>query len=177
MSTSAHSTGNSAAFGWRLGLGLGPHGHTLLELLVVLALTGLFTLWALQARPSRVAAAVVALRSQMMQARFVAIERNTPVAVVFREGQASFFTLAAGELSIAEACEAGEELVRLELSDFPGVRVDSVPSKGVVWLPSGNGRTCSGGGAFNQTIRLSDNVRSARVIVSRAGRVRSEVDR
>lgn len=144
---------------------------------MVLALTGLFTAWALHARPSRVAAATVALRTQIMQARFVAIERNTPVAVVFRDQPASFVTLAAGELSIAEACEAGEELARLQLSEFPGVRVTRVPDKGVVWLPSGSGRTCSGGGAFNQTIALSDNVRDARVIVSRAGRVRSEVGR
>lgn len=144
---------------------------------MVLALTGLFTVWALQARPSRVAAAAVALRTQLMQARFVAIERNTPVAVVFRDHETAFVTLAAGDLSIAEACEAGEELARLQLSEFQGVRVTSVPAKGVVWLPSGSGRTCSGGGAFNQTIALSDNVRPARIIVSRAGRVRSEVGR
>lgn len=150
-------------------------GHTLLELIIALGLVGLFGVWALQARPSRVASAAVALRTQFLQARFAAIERNTPVAVLFR-GDA-FVTLAGNGAGAADACEAGDQLARLSLADYPGVRVTKVPAKGLVWLPSGSGRTCSGGGAFNQTIRLADSVREARVIVSRAGRVRSEVQR
>lgn len=150
-------------------------GHTLLELLVALALVGLFGVWALQARPSRVAAAATALRNQFLQARYAAIERNAPVAVLFRDD--AFVTLASSDGGVAEACEAGEQLARLPLVDYPGVRVTSIPSKGLVWLPSGSGRTCSGGGAFNQTIALTDPVREARVVVSRAGRVRSEVER
>jgi prepilin-type N-terminal cleavage/methylation domain-containing protein len=152
-------------------------GHTLLELLVVLGLMGMFTAWALHARPSRVALAAVALRTQLLQARYAAIERNEPVAVVYRDGEQAFLTLASGELDVAAACESGEEIARLRLSEFPRVRVTKVPANGVVWLPSGTGRTCTGGGAFNQTIALADPVREARVIVSRAGRVRSEVGR
>jgi prepilin-type N-terminal cleavage/methylation domain-containing protein len=152
-------------------------GHTLLELLVVLGLMAMFTAWALHARPSRVALAAVAVRTQLLQARYAAIERNEAVAVVYREAEQAFLSLAAGDLALPEACESGEEIARLRLSEFPRVRAAKVPANGVVWLPNGSGRTCTGGGAFNQTIALADPVREARVIVSRAGRVRSEVDR
>jgi prepilin-type N-terminal cleavage/methylation domain-containing protein len=152
-------------------------GQTLLELLIVLALLSLSIAWALQARPSRVAAATVALRTQLLLARFEAVERNSPVAVVYRDAERAFVTLAAGELTIPEACSFGEELTRLRLSEYSRVIARSVPSQGLVWLPNGTGRTCAGGGAFNQTITLADPVRSGKVIVSRAGRVRSEVER
>lgn len=156
-----------------------PHrvssGYTLTELLIVLAVAGLFTAWFVGSRPSRVGNAVVALRSQVLQARFEAIERNAPVAVVYRGGENAFVTLA-GESGTVAACETGTELGRLEVTEFGGVAVASVPAGGLVWLPSGSGRTCSGSGAFNQTIVLEDGRREGRVIVSRAGRVRSEVD-
>lgn len=148
-----------------------------MEMLVVLALAGLATGWLLQARPSRVAAAAVALRTQLLQARFESIERNAPVAVVYRAQEDSFLTLAAQPLAFDDPCATGEEVKRLRLAEYRGVRVTRVPSSGLVWLPNGTGRTCDGGGAFNQTIALADSVREARVIVSRAGRVRSEVDR
>lgn len=149
-------------------------GYTLLELLLVLALLGLFTTWAVHARPSRVGAAVVSLRTQVLQARFEAIERNSPVAVIYRAEEGSFLTLA-GDFTIAEVCGDGVELARLRISEFAGVRVTNAPASGLVWLPSGTGRTCTGAGAFNQTISLVDSVREGRVIISRAGRVRSEV--
>ena len=87
---------------------LGIEGYTLLELLLVLALLGLFTGWAVHSRPSRVGAAVVALRTQVLQARFEAIERNRPVAVVYRAEEGSFLTLS-GDVTISEVCSAGEE--------------------------------------------------------------------
>ncbi|MEX2536133.1 MAG: GspH/FimT family pseudopilin [Trueperaceae bacterium] len=152
-------------------------GYTLLELLLVLGLLGLFASWTFQMRPSNVGQAIVALRSQIVQARFEAIERNSPVAVVYRSEDLVFLTLAVGHLDIGEGCLAGEELGRLRLEEFRRVRVKNDPLSGLVWLPSGTGRTCSGSGAFNQTIALVDHKREARVIVSRAGRVRSEVQR
>lgn len=144
---------------------------------MVLALLALAVAWAFQSRPSRLSAAVVALRSQLLQARFEAIESNSPVAVVYREADDTFVTLAAAGMAIEDTCVSGEALMRLEVKAYRGVRVKSVPEKGLVWLPSGTGRTCSGAGAFNQTIALLDSAREARVIVSRAGRVRSELDR
>lgn len=154
----------------------GAAGYTLIELLIVLAILGLVSAWLLHGRNSRVPAAVVALRTQLLQARFEAIERNAPVAVVYSANEATFRVRLVGELGFEEGCRAGTELGTLRLADFPGVEVRQVPSKGLVWLPSGSGRTCSGSGAFNQTISLADSTREARVIVSRAGRVRSELD-
>lgn len=151
-------------------------GYTLLELLVVLAILGFLAVWAHQARPSRVGEALVALRSQVLQARFEAIERNEAVAVVYGSAQRSFRTLATGELGLPDGCESGEVLRTVDLADFPGVAMAGGLERGLVWLPSGSGRTCSGGGVFNQTITLKDAVREGRVIVSRAGRVRSELE-
>lgn len=144
--------------------------------MIVLAIAGLVTGWYVRSNgPDRIEGAIVALRSMVAQARFEAIERSVPVAVVYRPGVKAFVTLA-GESGSFTVCEAGAEVSRLVLSEFPGVEVERVPSGGLVWLPSGSGRTCSGSGAFNQTITLSERDRDARLIVSRAGRIRSEVD-
>ena len=124
-------------------------------------------------RPGRLGGAVAALRSQIAAARFEAIQRNVPVAIVVKDMQDSFLTLASS--GVGPVCEEGAEVARLDLGEFPGVEVESVPPGGLVWLPSGSGRTCSGSGAFNQTIVLSEGKRTGRVIVSRAGRIRSEL--
>ena len=148
-------------------------GYTLVELLIVLALAGLFTTMYVGSRPGRLGGAVAALRSQVAAARFEAIQRNVPVAVVLRGAQDSFVTLAS--TGFGSVCEEGVEVAQLDLGEFPGVEAESVPPGGLVWLPSGSGRTCGGSGAFNQTIVLSEGKRTGRVIVSRAGRIRSEL--
>lgn len=132
--------------------------------------------WGFQQRPSRVSAAAGAVRNQVMQARFRAISTAEPVAVVYRPLERAFETVDIGRSSLAAGCEQGEVVHTVELDEFPRVRAVSVPDKGIVWLPNGTGRTCGGSGAFNQTITLEDDRREARIIVSRAGRVRSEVD-
>ncbi|HEX7003178.1 MAG TPA: GspH/FimT family pseudopilin [Trueperaceae bacterium] len=152
-------------------------GYTLVELLVVLAIAGLLTTWYVGSQGRRhVDEAILALRSQTAQARHEAIARSLPVAVLYRPADASFVTLA-GRSGNVDVCESGEEVARLELSRFPGVAVARVPAEGLVWLPSGSGRTCSGSGAFNTTMELHEGRVEARVIVSRAGRIRSEVSR
>ena len=153
----------------------GELAYTLLELLIVLGLLAFLAGWAYTARPSHVGRAAAALRSQVVQARFAAAARNEPVAVVHDPAGRSFVTRATGGIALPDGCSLGEELFRLRLDEFPRVGVAEVPGKGIVWLPNGSGRTCDGGGAFNQTIGLADPVREARVIISRAGRVRSEV--
>lgn len=150
-------------------------GYTLLELLLVLAMVGLFVGWTMAARPGRLDGALASLRGQVVQARFEATLRNAPVAVVYRPAERSFITLA-GEAGSFDVCEVGAEVSRLQIAEFAGVEVESVPSAGLVWLPSGNGRTCSGAGVFNQTIVLMERGREGRVIISRAGRVRTEVE-
>ena len=151
-------------------------GYTLVEMLVVLALAGLVATWYLSVRPRQLDGAVVALRAQVVQARFEAIERNSPVALIYAPAEGAFLTLAGAAASAAEVCEWGREVTRLELGEFPGVRVSEAPANGIVWLPSGSGRTCSGSGVFNQTILLTEGRLEGRIVISRAGRVRSEVD-
>lgn len=157
------------------GLGI-DYGFSLLEVLIALAILALSTAYLFGLRFSAVAPATAALRAHLIQARFEAIRRDQPVAVVFDHLQGEFLTRLDASQSGA-ICSDGEVLARLSLQEFRGVRVGDLPTPGLVWLPSGLGRTCQGGGVFNQTISLSDGRREGRVIVSRAGRVRSEVGR
>lgn len=151
-------------------------GYTLLETLVVLAILAILLGLAFQLRPSHLSAAAAAVRTQLMHARFEAIEQNLPVAVVFDEERQQFTTLLLRDGTAFPGCSGGDTLHTVSLRDYRGVRALSVPDKGLVWLPSGSGRTCSGSGAFNQTLRLGERGRTAKVIVSRAGRVRVEVE-
>lgn len=152
------------------------HGLSLLEILIALAILSLSAVFLIDYRSKAVAPATAALRAHLIQARFEAIRRDQPVAVVFDHLQGEFLTRLDASQSGA-ICSDGEVLARLSLQEFRGVRVGDLPTPGLVWLPSGLGRTCQGGGVFNQTISLSDGRREGRVIVSRAGRVRSEVGR
>ena len=77
--------------------------------------------------------------------------------------------------SASELCSGGQVLRSLDLSEYRGVTLGP-PGNGLVWLPTGYGRTCLGGGAFNQTITLMRGGLEARIFVSRAGRLRTEVE-
>lgn len=112
-----------------------------------------------------------ALRALLTSARHEALLRGHSVAVVQVPGG-----FVSRSLSSSEAqCVGGAELGRLSLSDHQGVQVvESWPSGGLVWLPSGSGRTCAGGGVISSTVALQGWRGSAAVVVSSLGRVRVE---
>jgi len=148
-------------------------GFTLLELLLIVAIAGLALLGGLRlAAPAGEMGAALRLKSVILWARSEAIWRGAPVSVSAGPGGTGFEVrrINAGE---AAACGAGELLTTLGLSDFPGVRVASgFPSGGLIWLPSGGGRACSGGGVISATVVLRGYLGSAEVVVSSLGRVR-----
>ena len=74
----------------------------------------------------------------------------------------------------ANPCAAGTVLTRVLLAEFPGVRLEAGLPRGLVWLPSGSGRSCAGGGVISGTMVLADGRASVRLIISALGRVRLE---
>ncbi len=147
-------------------------GLTLLEMLLVLALVAVAAgAVALALRPAAELRAAQALRGLLIAARHEALLRGASVAVV---GSTLGFVATAQAGDGAE-CAGGVDLAGLRLAEHPGVRVVSAwPTGGVVWLPSGSGRTCAGGGVISSTVVLEGVRGSAAVIVSSLGRVRVE---
>lgn len=149
-------------------------GVSLIELLVVLAVLGILLSLAYAAvRPSHVQRAGQALRSAILWARANAIWHGATVSVTELPGGGGFVVRLpepGGGL-----CGPGKELLRLPLSDHPGVRLAAGLPRGLAWLPSGGGRSCDGGGVVSATIRLLDARGAAEVIISSLGRVRLQV--
>lgn len=144
-------------------------GFTLPELLVVLAILGVLSGVALVlSRPAAAGLAARGVRGLLLWARVEALLGGHGMAFHY-DPVTRAFTVRAGE-----TCSAGDAERSLRLADYPGVRVSATLARGLVWLPSGAGRDCAGGGVFNGSLVLSDARRSVRVVVSRTGRVRLE---
>ncbi len=147
-------------------------GFTLLELVLVLGIVAVGAGAAVGAlRPSSEMRAANALRALLTSARHEALLRGHAVAVVQVPGGFVGRSQSGSEAQ----CGGGAELGRLSLADHQGVQVlESWPSGGLVWLPSGSGRTCAGGGVISSTVVLRGWRGSAAVVVSSLGRVRVE---
>lgn len=163
-------------------------GATLLELVVLLAVTGLLVgaAWLL-GRPSAARPLARALQAMLIEARLTAILGGRPVALVWLPGRVATEPDASGagasdtgafetrvHDALAEVCADGRPLERLEADRFGRARVESWPEGGVVWLPTGAGRTCRGGGVFNGSYQIVAGGARYRVSVASAGRVRLE---
>ncbi|UCH25267.1 MAG: GspH/FimT family protein [Trueperaceae bacterium] len=152
------------------------HGTTLVELCVVIALFGLLLLFAgvgVRGGGSRLMASDV--KALLLAARFEAVKRDVPVAVVWQP-EASAFAMRVDPLadSLATLCRSGTILERVRSEIYSGVSVTRRLRDDLVWLPTGLARTCQGGGVFNGTIVLEDGRLTYKVVISRAGRVRTE---
>lgn len=113
------------------------------------------------------------VKAQIEQARFEAIRRNEPVAVVWDSVDARFETrLDPNASTVAASCTGSTVLLRRAVSEYRNVTVNVAAwSDGVVWLPSGQGRTCNGSPSIGGDISITDG-RTTRVVeVSVGGRV------
>ncbi len=149
-------------------------GFSLIELLISLAIIGvLAAIGAATFAPQGGRAYANDVRAVFQQARFEAVKRNVPVAVVWSVG-ANEFRAVLG--SVATPCTQSTVLVRASPSEYARVTVDSRfnDGEGIVWLPSGQARSCSYG-AFLETIAIIDDGRTEReVTVTLTGRVTIE---
>lgn len=122
------------------------------------------------------------VRAMVQQARFEAIKRNVPVKVVWSENPPSFLTLANNPGNNIISCDARntKRLGVKRVSDYRNVKVfrnaalSASGFSGIVWLPSGLSRSCSGAGASNSTTVFRSGGSSIRLVISRDGRVRLE---
>lgn len=146
-----------------------------LELLLALAIAGiLLAASAPLLRPDPARAVAGRIRALALAARLDALQRGVPSALVFEAGAAgAAFALRRGDdpERIGDLCRAGA-LVRRET--LPAlVRVTPLRAD-LVWLPSGYGRDCRGGGVVNGTIRVEGRRTAYALRLSSGGRLRLE---
>ena len=150
----------------------GRLGITLIEIIIAMSILGiLLGIGAASFRPSESRLFANDVRALIQQARFEAVRRNEPVAVVWNEADAAFLTVRGSD---AQPCQPTIVLNRATATTYRRVEVDIEFDDGLVWLPSGNARSCSYG-AFSDVIAIiSDNYGSRTVTVTLTGRVSIE---
>lgn len=148
-------------------------GFTLLEVILVVAILGTFlAVGFVRFGGSDARAYANDVKALVQQARFEAIKRNTPVAVVWADAEEEYRTVL-GEPDTPCVSSSGVPLSVAEQTNYRLISVASgfVDGQGIVWLPSGQARSCSLG-AFSPAIaRISDKTREFVVTVSLTGRV------
>ena len=147
-------------------------GFTLIELIVVLAIIGILAaIGVLSVRPPSARLLANDYIAMVQQARFEAIKRNRPVAVV-RSGQ-EYTTLVKNDDLIN--CDTAETTqIRLKRADeYRDVQISSATGtgNGIVWLPSGMARTCTNAPDVTGRATFTSGAVSVSVIITSSGRI------
>lgn len=161
-------------------------GFTLLEMLIVIAIMGIFmALGVPMLRPPSSYLFANDLKAMIQQARFEAIKRNTPVAVAWNDNDKAYTTrfdesnttfAAFSTLCTAPVNSGGSVKIinTKRASDYRSVSVSTPTApNGIVWLPTGLARSCTGSGLSNRTITINDGRKPHYVVISSAGRIRT----
>ena len=151
-------------------------GFSLIEVIVLLAVLGvLLGIGVTMFQPASARLLANDVKSQFQQARFEAVKRNQPVAVVWDADARQFETRIAADPALnADVCQGAIVLNRKSASEYRAVTVATTMGPGLVWLPNGQARTCGGGLNVESTTTISDPNTERRVVVSLAGRVAVE---
>lgn len=113
------------------------------------------------------------LKSLVQQARFEAIKRNVPVAVVWNEGATEFQTVLGPD---STPCEDVDLLYAAGTTEYRDLEIEPgfENADGVVWLPNGQARSCSLGPFSEHIAVISDRTHTRTITVSLTGRVTIE---
>lgn len=123
-------------------------GFSTIELLIAMAVLG--TLLAMTyplLRPPEARLMANELKAMLQQARYESIKRNQPVAFVWISEDESFQTRYNSAADTATAACTGDATISTKaLTEYRDVSVTvNIPTNGIVWLPTGQGRSCTGG--------------------------------
>ena len=148
-------------------------GFTLIEAIIVLAIVSiLLGIGVVRLQPASARLFANDVASQMQQARFEALKQNRPVSVVWLSGAGRFETrMHPSSTNPALACDGSTVMNTKRVDDYRNVTVTTDLDRGIVWLPNGQARTCSGGPNAQSTSTIEDGRVTRSVHVTTAGRV------
>jgi prepilin-type N-terminal cleavage/methylation domain-containing protein len=145
---------------------------SLLEMLVVMAVLAVtFGFASFAVRPSSAQVYATSLRNLVLQSRFEAIRRNEPVVVGWDASAREFVVRTAGATDWCDG--SGSELRRSNAADVGRLAITTTVtgSASLVWVPSGQARTCARA-SFPEAFAAIDDGRSVRrLVIAAAGRV------
>lgn len=149
-------------------------GFSTIELLIVIAILGILaTIGYTRINPPSARLFSNDLKAMIHQARYEAIKRNQPVAFVWDEAAESFYIrLDSNAVGVNAQCDGDSSLVTKQLSEYRQVSVDvSMLTDGIVWLPTGQARSCSGSPMVSSSIEVTSQDIVRRVEITMGGKV------
>ena len=148
-------------------------GFSLIEILIVLAIVGvLLGLSSVIFRPPSVRVFANDLSHQIQQGRFEALKRNRPVSVIYN-GTSFETRWDSSSPTVTAACSGDTVVQTKRFEDYPQLSVtpDFVSGEGIVWLPSGQARSCSNTTFQAQNVVLSNGRSSLTMRLATNGKV------
>lgn len=151
------------------------HGFSILELLVTLAVLGiLLSVSVVSLNPPNTRVFADELKAMIAQSRYEAVKRNRPVAFFWNAEEQAFTTrFDANSSQVSAACAGDDFLVTRSPTEYRNMTVTTrnLPTNGIVWLPTGQGRTCGGAPMTGSEIELADGNGVRVVDISIGGKV------
>jgi prepilin-type N-terminal cleavage/methylation domain-containing protein len=157
---------------------MNKHGFTLIEMLMVLAVSGI--LLGIAAFSLRMPAAQLMtndLQAFISQARLQAVKYNRPVAITWSAANKSFsmrYNASVGA-TLSNTCTSTTIIQSKPISDYKNISVSSnSSSNAMIWLPNGLLSTCNGPATTTLKFIISDGHNTQTLSVSLAGKVTIE---
>lgn len=155
----------------------GSSAFTVIEVLIVVSILAIITVVGfVNLRPATARVLAADIKSMMHQARYEAVRLNQPVAVVWVEGERRFETrVNSGSTLVTAACNGNSVIAGKSVTEYPRADVSvNMATNGLVWLPTGQGRSCTGGPMVSSTVTVSDGNTSRIVEITMGGKVSIE---
>lgn len=153
-------------------MSVGRQGFTLIELLI--ALSVIAVLMAAGAASLRAPVAQVYaenVKTLLLQSRFEAIRQSQPVVVSWNAAAGRFEAFLGDLDAPCDLPSSGVPLLRTDAAEVGRIDVSITGEGSLVWVPSGQARTC-GGLVFTEVVATINDSRVTRqVVVSFGGRV------